>query len=280
MYWEEIYPSFCLSGEGAKAFLHGQTSFDFLSSNKGEIIRTCWLSTTGKINALLEVLIGLEDATIIVLAGDIKNVMKNLDRIIFPADKVKIKYQNDIRRIQFLSSEISWKESKVEWISIDSELSMDLKKLDPINKFDLELWKIKQGFPNSDKEINGDTNPFEIGLADLVSLEKGCYLGQEAMARIIRQKSLKTELRNWELHTSENQRDLDKEFLNKLIVNWEGKTVGSISSFVKHDDGKFSGLALIRSKYIYENQITLLNNSDKLRISVPVGFNGLKSLKS
>jgi folate-binding protein YgfZ len=33
-------------------------------------------------------------------------------------------------------------------------------------------------------EINEETNPWEVGLDDAISLTKGCYVGQEVIARI------------------------------------------------------------------------------------------------
>ena len=41
-----------------------------------------------------------------------------------------------------------------------------------------------QGISPGSAELTGDTNPFELGLADRVSLDKGCYLGQETMAKL------------------------------------------------------------------------------------------------
>jgi folate-binding protein YgfZ len=46
-------------------------------------------------------------------------------------------------------------------------------------------------------EVNDDTNPFELGLADWVSLNKGCYVGQETLAKLATYDGVKRQLRRW-----------------------------------------------------------------------------------
>lgn len=48
----------------------------------------------------------------------------------------------------------------------------------------LEAWRILSGLPAPGHELNGDHNPLEAGLRDAVSFTKGCYVGQEVVARL------------------------------------------------------------------------------------------------
>lgn len=48
----------------------------------------------------------------------------------------------------------------------------------------LEAWRILSGFPASGHELTGDHNPLEAGLRVAVSFTKGCYVGQEVVARL------------------------------------------------------------------------------------------------
>jgi len=41
--------------------------------------------------------------------------------------------------------------------------------------------RLQQGRPQAPAEINERFNPFELGLAERVSLNKGCYVGQETL---------------------------------------------------------------------------------------------------
>ena len=47
-----------------------------------------------------------------------------------------------------------------------------------------EAWRILRGFPLSGRELTEDHNPLEAGLLDAVSFTKGCYVGQEVVARL------------------------------------------------------------------------------------------------
>jgi folate-binding protein YgfZ len=48
----------------------------------------------------------------------------------------------------------------------------------------LESWRILKGLPASGHELTEDYNPLEAGLRDAISFTKGCYVGQEVVARL------------------------------------------------------------------------------------------------
>jgi folate-binding protein YgfZ len=62
-----------------------------------------------------------------------------------------------------------------------------------------EALRIEDGRPLVGRELNGDANPLEARLEDSVSFTKGCYPGQEVVARLITYKSLKRRLARFEL---------------------------------------------------------------------------------
>jgi folate-binding protein YgfZ len=47
-----------------------------------------------------------------------------------------------------------------------------------------EAWRILRGLPTATSELNENHNPLEANLWDAVSFEKGCYVGQEVIARL------------------------------------------------------------------------------------------------
>ncbi|GIV83693.1 MAG: glycine cleavage system protein T [Candidatus Roseilinea sp.] len=49
---------------------------------------------------------------------------------------------------------------------------------------DFDAWRILHGYPRFPNEINEDYNPLEAGLWNAVSFNKGCYIGQEIIARM------------------------------------------------------------------------------------------------
>jgi tRNA-modifying protein YgfZ len=54
----------------------------------------------------------------------------------------------------------------------------------PVDADVLDAWRILSGFPASGRELTEDYNPLEAGLRDAVSFTKGCYVGQEVVARL------------------------------------------------------------------------------------------------
>jgi len=49
---------------------------------------------------------------------------------------------------------------------------------------DLEAWRVDAAIPRFGRDATEDDLPQECGLASAVSFEKGCYLGQEAVAKV------------------------------------------------------------------------------------------------
>jgi len=49
---------------------------------------------------------------------------------------------------------------------------------------DVDVVRVRQGIPAFPGEINERHNPWEAGLDDAISLTKGCYIGQEVIARL------------------------------------------------------------------------------------------------
>lgn len=65
------------------------------------------------------------------------------------------------------------------------------KQLDPA---EVERLRVAWGIPAFPNEINEETNPWEVGLDEAISLAKGCYIGQEVIARIHTYKKLRRRL--------------------------------------------------------------------------------------
>jgi folate-binding protein YgfZ len=57
-----------------------------------------------------------------------------------------------------------------------------------------EALRIEAGEPLSGRELTAETNPLEAGLSDAIGFSKGCYTGQEVIARMITYKSLRRTL--------------------------------------------------------------------------------------
>ena len=270
--WDETFPSLLLKGEGYSAFLHGQTTADIFAQKKLErIFLSCWLSTKGSLKALLEIRISKNMAEIVVLGGEINSIIEGFESVIFPADKVKLEVIEPIRRIQKINNYQSWKESTPVWINNSDLIENEIFDHRKLTKEELEIWKIRQGIPFFDREINGETNPYELGLGDVIKLDKGCYLGQEAIARFFRAKSLKYQLRYWEASEEVDDFFIGEKFVNTNQDSESKKKVGVITSSIKINDKILAGLALIKNNFI-DKDICFSRKGEAIILRKPISF--------
>ena len=106
-----------------------------------------------------------------------------------------------------------------------------------------DLLRIMQKFPIWDKELSDQLNPLEAGLEKFINFEKGCYIGQEVIARLDTYDKLKKKLYLVEIIGEY------LEFGTKLLVddNYAGE-ITSCSS-IEINNKRF-GLAYIYKKYL------------------------------
>ena len=270
--WDERFPSLLLKGKGTAAFLHGQTTADvFANKELDRIFMSCWLSTKGSLKALLEIRLSDDMAEIVIISGEINSVRDGFESVIFPADKVKLEVIDPIRRRQEINNNNSWKESNFSWINNNDLILKEVIKSKKATKEELENWKIRQGIPSFDREINGETNPYELGLADIINLDKGCYLGQEAMARFFRSKSLKCQLRYWEAYGESNEFDIGKKFFSTKQDEGLKKNIGVVTSSMRVNNNFFNGLALIKKNFL-DNEFCFSEKGESITIKKTISF--------
>ncbi len=101
-----------------------------------------------------------------------------------------------------------------------------------------EQLRIQQGRPMPASELTDDDNPLEAGLWDSISFEKGCYIGQETIARLNTYKGVKKRL--WGVI-------LERPFPAGTALTYDGNKVGKLTS-VTHTDSDSFGLAYLRTK--------------------------------
>lgn len=114
-------------------------------------------------------------------------------------------------------------------------------RLEPtLSASELEERRIEAGVPRWGREIDGRILPAEAGLDRThVSFSKGCYPGQEPVARLHFRGHPNRELRVLEL---DEVPEYDAELLH------EGKTVGRVTSAARREDGSVVALAYVRTE--------------------------------
>jgi tRNA-modifying protein YgfZ len=99
--------------------------------------------------------------------------------------------------------------------------------------------RIEQGRPMPGFELTEDYNPLDAGLWDTISFNKGCYIGQETIARLDSRDAVKLNL--WGVK-------LDRPVAIGSTVFVEESKAGTITSLCELDDGSAIGLVYVRTK--------------------------------
>lgn len=122
-----------------------------------------------------------------------------------------------------------------------------------------EQLRIQQGRPMPDRELTEDYNPLEAGLWQTISLSKGCYIGQETIARLHTYRGVKQQL--WGVQLSSWAEP------ETPVLAGEEK-IGKLTSCVAVEAG-WLGLAYIRTKAIAPDLSVQVGNSSGKLIALP-----------
>lgn len=103
------------------------------------------------------------------------------------------------------------------------------------------LWeqlRIEEGRPLPETELTEDYNPLEAGLWTAISFSKGCYIGQETIARLNTYQGVKQQL--WGIR-------LTASVSPGATITVANDKVGILTSISQNEQG-FIGLAYVRTK--------------------------------
>ena len=256
-----------LDGPDSGRFLHGQTSSAIEGQQPGSWIPSCCTTATGRLRALAEVLVDRDGAWLLLRGADGTALWQGLERVLFPADRVQLGPVTPVRLITPLGDGCDTLPQGADgsWISLEdghgwllgrqlvllttAELPAWLADRAPLPAREQQRWRIQQGVPAAPGEINDDTNPFEVGLADRVSLSKGCYVGQETLAKLATYDGVKQQLRRWFWRGTQGPGEPGTVLFGaKTGDEISSPRAGLITSSLALEDGLWIGLALVRKQ--------------------------------
>jgi folate-binding protein YgfZ len=265
-----------LKGEDRIRFLHNQTTNNIQLLKLGQNCDTVFVNSTGRTLDLVTAYI-LEEAIWIKVSANRRQFLFDwMDRFLFPMDKVDLtdiseqyilvslvgKQSDDfLQKLDFTLPEANH-QSLVKfndisfYIAQENELNLpgytliiprdqltifqNLLQSQGITQISDRVWeylRITQGRPMPEQELTEDYNPLEAGLWKAISFEKGCYIGQETIARLNTYKGVKQRL--WGIKLTESVE------VGTLIM-LEGEKVGILTSFTDLDSP--FGLGYVRTK--------------------------------
>jgi len=242
--WPIPFDVIRMTGVESVDFLQRITTNDFEKFSTGEIQKTLLVTDKGRILDTVWVHHSGSHLLLIVSSGMAQEVIAFLNKYIIMEDitlencsnEYSVRFHFDpnrtTMRTDFFGSEVS-----VELIQ-KTVLFNDPGK-------QVEQWRIGQGIPLAKKEIVQDYNPLELNLWDWISFTKGCYIGQEVIARLDTYNKIQRSLCRISA--------IDTIIEQDLLQSENGDDAGKITSVV-HTDAGFIGLAVIRSKFAVEQK--------------------------
>ncbi|MCI0438940.1 MAG: aminomethyltransferase family protein, partial [Chloroflexi bacterium] len=132
----------------------------------------------------------------------------------------------------------------------------------PVGTRALDVVRVEQGVPAYGRELSEDYNPLEANLRDFISFTKGCYIGQEVVARLDTYKKVQKYLvgLSW---------DGDHIPGGEAYLTFDGKRAGKITSAVKSPRlGKMIGLGYVRKEQATTGATLTLESPEGVEVHV------------
>ncbi|KAH9295615.1 hypothetical protein KI387_039203, partial [Taxus chinensis] len=131
----------------------------------------------------------------------------------------------------------------------------------PMGMVGWEQLRVLLGRPAAGKELTDEFNVLEAGLWKTISLTKGCYIGQETIARLVTYDGVKQHL--WGIH-------LDGPATLGSIITVDGIKVGKLTSYALGSNGlKHIGLGYVKRKIGFPGQEIRIENAKGVLVDTP-----------
>jgi len=293
-----------VSGDDRLRFLHNQTTNSFQTLQPGQGCDTVFVTSTARTIDLATAYILDSSVLLLVSPGYGQKLVQWMDRYIFFADKVDVKeITTHTATLSILGAnsdafvhqigagaivgqphgnhqvfEISGITVRIAvgsglttpgYTLMVSEAAAIWKALLEVGAVPLgdRLWeqlRITQGRPAPAQELTEDVNPLEAGLWQTISLSKGCYIGQETIARLHTYKGVKQQL--WGICWNQDAA-AESVVPGSSIMAGEEK-VGTLTSVTPTEQG-YRGLAYIRTKAAHPDLKVQVGNAAAELVALP-----------
>ncbi|KAJ8755025.1 hypothetical protein K2173_015537 [Erythroxylum novogranatense] len=265
-----------VTGDDRIQFLHNQSTANFECLLEGEGCDTIFVTPTARTIDIAYTWIMKNSMMLLVSPETCGNIIQMLNKYIFFADKVKI--QDITKKTSFFvitgpeSKHVNGMPMTVGVGSVISEEGCSLlmspaaaqpvwdmllsRGAVPMGSNVWEKLRIIQGRPAPGKELTKEFNVLEAGLWNSISLNKGCYKGQETISRLITYDGVKQTL--WGIRLSARAEPGSP-------ITIDGKKVGVLTSYTSGQKGSdHFGLGYIKKNF----------SSDGISVTVGENTNG------
>ncbi len=263
IFYDKKYTLFSMIGDDVISFLDRMSTNDInqktssktvITNNKGSIVdiisykvidqsKIIFVSVTNSKKSIdyMTKHVIIDDVEFKVLSEVKKLVVytaSNQEELEFSKDVSLFNFDKTLKGINRFEVFMTESETNSIDLSLYKELSFEEKNL-----ADIEL-----EYVNYDRSMT-KVNPLELGYIDLISFAKGCYVGQEVIARLHNYQKVSKEIVKFRSND-------EVEINSEIKVN--SKFIGRVMSVQKFSN-EFVGLCLIRKKYkdlIFNSEIS------------------------
>jgi folate-binding protein YgfZ len=244
-----------VSGADAGEYLQRMVSNDVLALAPGESCEALLLTPKARVIAPLRVLRRAEDGFLLLTEPELGEIVRaHLSRLRFAA-RCEIELETHVAHV--LLGEGVTAPSDAVAIECDEYgvpavevLDAALPDLPQLGDDELERLRIEAGTPRFGREIDDRVLPAEAGLDErAISFTKGCYPGQEPIARLRYRGHVNRSLRRLRIDASEPPP-------YDAPIEHEGKPVGRVTSAVP-DAGSVVALGYVRGEVPLEAVVTV-----------------------
>ena len=252
-----------VSGKEAIQFLNGLITNDVAKLEDGAAMLAAFPNAQGRLLAVVRVMRAGGKFLFVTEAATREKVFQNLFRFTyagdFYVDDLSEKYlcfsitNYELRIANYESIEIQNRFGRDVFVPNESasDFLEELNSKPAVEVSDelYEVLRVESGIPLYGVDMDETTIVPELGIDGLISYNKGCYIGQEIIARIHFRGHVAKQLTGLMLSGDSTEIDLK----NAELKSVEDKNAGRITSAVFSPKlGKFIALAYVRYDYLAE----------------------------
>lgn len=257
-----------VSGKEAVPFLNGLITNDAAKLEENAQMLAAFPNVQGRLLATVRVLKLNGKFLFDTEAETHEKILKNLQRFTFAGDFFVNDLSEDFRYFEISDSQFQI--TNTDFIEFQSSFGRNifvpnsaadgfLKQLKENNAVEIsdelyEVLRIENGEPKYGVDMDETTIVPELGINGLISYNKGCYIGQEIIARIHFRGHVAKQLTGLILEANVES--------NVELKSVEGKNAGKITSVV-YSPGldKYIALAFVRYNYLVEGTELKVNET-------------------
>ena len=293
-------------GPDALDLLHRITTNDLKSLQLGQADQTVIADERGRIVDVPWVVMQNQDDLLLMTdANDTNTVERAILKYTIIEDACLTPLDSNMTRVKFIGGAVEYAYAEFadthdisgvdvgDWLSVDdthllrtefgnlpscdlvlpasdskAALARIATDLPQLSEREFHAHRVAQAVPWPGHELTGAVNPLEAGLRDLIDFDKGCYVGQEVIARLDTYDKVQRSMVKLRCQLESNRDDQTEPARESDLMNLDGRKIGWISSSeVVPSTGEWVGLGFVRNDWDYVGSVLKTAEGCHLRVT-------------